>query len=174
MTVHVALIRALNVGGTAKMPMTMLKAIATDIGLKDVTTYIQSGNLVFRDRGKPDEIAAMLSTALGLVLGSPPEVFIRSTQELESIIADNPFDRYEPSKVLVSFFPRRLPDNALDGASAPDGEETVLHGREIYVHFPGGSGTSRLKLPVLKRGTARNINTIAKLAEMARTLEDHA
>ena len=74
--------------------------------------------------------------------------------------------------MLVHFLPEAAPKDALDTMSAPDGEEAVVSGREIYVHYPIGSGKSKLKLPVLKAGTSRNINTVRKLVEMAAALED--
>lgn len=171
MSVHVALIRALNVGGTGKLSMEDLKTVAGDIGLKELSTYIQSGNLIFRDEGEPDEIAAMLDTALGLKLGKAPGVMLRSPAELRGVLEDNPFSGMDPSRVLVSFFSHRLPDYALNGIIAPDGEEAVAAQREIYVHYPLGSGRSRFKLPFLARGTSRNINTVTKLAELGERLE---
>lgn len=171
MSVHVALIRALNVGGTGKLSMADLKMIAGDIGLKELSTYIQSGNLIFRDNGDPVEIAAMLDAALGLKLGKAPGVTLRSPAELRVVVENNPFPGMDPSRVLISFFPHRLPESALNGIVAPDGEEAVAAQREIYVHYPLGSGRSRFKLPFLARGTARNINTVTKLAELGEQLQ---
>lgn len=167
MSAYVALLRAINVGGTGKLPMAELKAIAEDLGLTEVSTYIQSGNLVFRDGGDPAEIAARLDAALDDRLGKPPGVFLRRPGELARLVAANPFAEMEPSRVFVHFFGHPLSDTALNGLVAPDGEQAVVRGREIYVHYPIGSGRSKIKLPVLKAGTARNMNTVAKLAELA-------
>lgn len=170
MTVHIALLRAVNVGGTGKLPMSELKALAEGLGLRDVSTYIQSGNLIFRDDEDAASVAGRLDAALGEKLGKPPGVFVRSASELDAILASNPFPDATPSQLLVTFFAEPLPDNALSGLVAPDGEEVVVLGREIYVHYPIGAGRSRLKLPVLKLGTARNINTVAKLSQIAHAL----
>ncbi|AGG73562.1 hypothetical protein BWO90_19080 [Sinorhizobium meliloti] len=74
--------------------------------------------------------------------------------------------------LLITFLPEPPPADALDKLVAPDGEEVRIDGREIYVHYPNGSGRSKLKLPALRPGTARNLNTIRKLAEMAAAMED--
>lgn len=171
MTVHIALLRAVNVGGTGKLPMGELKAVAEALGLRDVSTYIQSGNLIFRDDDEAASVADRLDAALGEKLGKPPGVFVRSAEELDAILAGNPFPGAIPSQLLVTFFAEPLPDSALSGLVAPDGEEVVVLGREIYVHYPIGAGRSRLKLPILGRGTARNINTVARLAQMAHALD---
>ncbi|MGV8936092.1 MAG: DUF1697 domain-containing protein [Allorhizobium sp.] len=171
MTVHVALIRAINVGGAGKLPMADLKAMAEDIGLTEVSTYIQSGNLIFRSPEPADLLSSKLDAALGETLGKAPGVFLRSRTELDAVIANNPFADAQPSQVLVTFLGLPADDGALHGLIAPDGEEVVVIGREIYVHYPIGSGRTRLKLPILKNGTARNINSVSRLAAMAAELE---
>jgi uncharacterized protein (DUF1697 family) len=163
MPLYIALIRAINVGGTGKLAMQDLRTICLDLGFRDVSTYIQSGNVVFRAEGTEAEVAAGLDAALAERLG----VVLRTPADMRQVLDDNPFAAMEPSRVLVSFFSAPLPDDALNGLSAPDGEEAVMRGREIYVHYPIGSGRSKFKLPALKAGTSRNINTVAKLVEIA-------
>lgn len=170
MQTYIALLRAVNVGGTGKLAMEDLRAICSGLGFADVSTYIQSGNAMFRAKGGEAEIAAALDTALGEKLGKRPGVFIRTPAELQAIMSDNPFTAEAPNHVLVSFFSQPLPDTALHGLVAPDGEEAIVRGREIFVHYPIGSGRSKFKLPVLKDATARNINTVAKIAELASAL----
>ncbi|CCM74831.1 DUF1697 domain-containing protein [Rhizobium mesoamericanum] len=172
MTVYVALLRAINVGGTAKLPMADLKAVCEELGFSDVKTYIQSGNVLFRANEAQAQVEQKLDDALGMLLGKKPGVLLRSRKELEAIVANAPFPDAKPNYLLVSFLPQPAPDDALDKMVAPDGEEAVLAGREIYVHFPVGSGKSKLKLPALKPGTTRNLNTVRKLAEMAAQMED--
>ncbi|MEK1894736.1 MAG: DUF1697 domain-containing protein [Rhizobium sp.] len=172
MTVYVALLRAINVGGTGKLPMKTLKAICEELGFSDVKTYIQSGNVLFRSDESKAEVEQKLDDALGKVLAKKPGVMVRSRKELEAIVANAPFPDAKPNYLLVSFLPEAAQSDALDKMVAPNGEEAVLAGREIYVHFPIGSGKSKLKLPALKPGTARNLNTVRKLAEMAAAMED--
>ncbi|MFA7413825.1 MAG: DUF1697 domain-containing protein [Rhizobium sp.] len=171
MNVHVALIRAVNVGDAGKLPMAELKALCEGLGFTNVSTFIQSGNVIFRDGGDAADITARLDAALAERLGKPPGVFLRRPDELAAILDANPFASMEPNRVLVSFFAEAVPDDALHGLVAPDGEEVVALGREIFVHYPIGSGRSRLKLPILKAGTSRNINTVARLAELAGAIE---
>jgi len=171
-TVYIALLRAINVGGTGKLPMAKLKAVCEELGFSDVKTYIQSGNVLFRAGEVEATVERKLDEALGTLLGKKPGVMLRSRKELEAIAANAPFPDAKPNYLLVSFLPEAAPDDALDKMVAPDGEKAVLAGREIYVHFPIGSGKSRLKLPALKAGTARNLNTVRKLAEMAAQMED--
>jgi uncharacterized protein (DUF1697 family) len=172
MPVYVALLRAINVGGTGKLPMAELKSLCEGLGFADVSTFIQSGNVIFRDGGDQEEIAARLDAALAERLGKPPGVFLRRPGELAAIAKANPFAAMEPNRVLVSFFAEPVPEDALYGLVAPDGEEVVALGREIFVHYPIGSGRSKIKLPILKTGTSRNINTIVKLAALAAELEN--
>ncbi|KRB50120.1 hypothetical protein ASE04_16240 [Rhizobium sp. Root708] len=171
MTVYVALLRAINVGGTGKLPMATLKAACEELGFSDVKTYIQSGNVLFRADAAEAEVEQKLDDALGRLLGKKPGVMLRSRKELEAVVANTPFADAKPNYLLVTFLPRSAPKDALNGMVAPDGEEAVVAGREIYVHFPIGSGKSKLKLPALKPGTARNMNTVRKLAEMAADME---
>jgi uncharacterized protein (DUF1697 family) len=170
MTVYVALLRAVNVAGTA-LQMTELKSLCETLGFADVKTYIQSGNALLRSDETEAKVAEKLDEALGRKFGKNPGVMVRSTKELEAIVDNAPFPEAKPNFLLVHFLPEKAPNDALDKMAAPDGEEAVVAGREIYVHYPIGSGKSKLKLPALKPGTSRNLNTVRKLAEMARVME---
>ncbi len=172
MPVYIALLRAVNVGGTSALPMAELKAICEGLGFTDVKTYIQSGNVVFRSDEKETAAEKKLDEALGRKMGKPPGVMVRSRKELGDIVANAPFPDAKPSFLLVYFLPEKAPSDALEKMVAPDGEEAKLATREIYVHYPNGSGRSKLKLPALKSGTSRNLNTVRKLAEMAADMED--
>lgn len=172
MAVYIALLRAVNVGGTSSLPMAELKAICEGLGFEDVKTYIQSGNVLFRSDEAEKVVEEKLDDALGKTLGKRPGVMVRSRKELDDIIAHAPFPEAKPNFLLVYFLPEAAPKDALDKMVAPDGEEAKLAGREIYVHYPNGSGRSKLKLPALKAGTSRNLNTVRKLADLAAELED--
>ncbi|CAN7252744.1 DUF1697 domain-containing protein [Rhizobium leguminosarum] len=172
MTVFVALLRAVNVGGTGPLPMAELKAICEGLGFSDVKTYIQSGNVLFRSDDAEKTVGERLDEALGKTMGKRPGVMVRSRRELDGIVAGAPFPKAKPNFLLVHFLPEKPPGDALEKMVAPDGEEAKLAGREICVHYPNGSGRSKLKLPALKPGTSRNLNTVRKLAEMAAALED--
>jgi uncharacterized protein (DUF1697 family) len=172
MPVHIALLRAVNVGGTGKLSTSELKSICESLGFAEVRTYIQSGNVLFRSDDTEADIERRLDDALGRALGKKPGVMVRSRRDLDAIVANVPFPDAKPNYLLVSFLAEEAPERALDKMVAPDGEEAVVAGREIYVHFPTGAGKSKLKLPAVKSGTARNLNTVRRLAEMAAAMED--
>lgn len=170
MTVFIALLRALNVGGTGKLPMTDLRDMAGRLGFENAATYIQSGNLVFTTDLTASEAQAALEAALTTFFGKPQKVLLRDVGELGALCAAAPFPEASPNKVLVTFLPDAPPADALETMVAPSGEEAVLLEREIAVHYPDGQGRSKLKLPALAPGTARNLNTVRKLLEMAQAL----
>lgn len=171
MTVFVALLRAVNVGGTGTLSMADLKALCERIGFTDVSTYIQSGNVLFRAKEDEATVRTRLEQALAEKMGKSPGVILRNREALERAAENSPFPHAKPNYLLVTFLPDAAPKDALDKLVAPGGEEVHVAGREIYVHYPDGSGRSKLKLPALKAGTSRNLNTVRKLAEMARELE---
>ncbi|NEI73283.1 DUF1697 domain-containing protein [Rhizobium lusitanum] len=173
MTVFVALLRAVNVGGTGTLSMADLKALCEGIGFTDVSTYIQSGNVLFRAGEDETTVRTRLEQALAEKMGKSPGVILRSREALERAAESSPFPHAKPNYLLVTFLPDAAPKDALDKLVAPGGEEVHIAGREIYVHYPDGSGRSKLKLPALKAGTSRNLNTVRKLAEMARELEEN-
>ena len=168
---YAALLRAINVGGTGKLPMTELTKLCTKAGFCDVKTYIASGNVVFTSPGKEAAVKAMLEQSLEKYMKKPVPVALRTAKELEATIAANPFPKVEPAKLLVVFFDEPLTKAVLEGAVTPAGEELQIKGRELFIHFPIGQGQSKLKLPIFKKtGTGRNLNTVVKLAEMTRAL----
>ncbi|PST26436.1 DUF1697 domain-containing protein [Mesorhizobium plurifarium] len=172
MPVYAALLRAVNVGGTGKLAMADLKAVCDGLGFTGAKTYIQSGNVVFRSELSEATVQAKLEQALAAKLGRAPEVLLRSRRQLEDVAAKaERFPDAKPNFLLITFLPEPPPADALDRLVAPDEEEVRIDGREIYIHYVNGSGRSRLKLPALKPGTARNLNTVRKLAEMAAAME---
>lgn len=173
MPVYVALLRAVNVGGTGKLAMADLKAVCDELGFAGAKTFIQSGNVVFRSDLPEPAVQAKLEQALAAKMGKAPGVLLRSRRQLDDIAAKaERFLDAKPNLLLITFLPEPPPADALDKLVAPDGEEVRIDGREIYVHYPNGSGRSKLRLPALRPGTARNLNTIRKLAEMAAAMED--
>jgi uncharacterized protein (DUF1697 family) len=167
MAAFVALLRAVNVGGTGKLAMADLVKLCEKAGFTDVKTYIQSGNVVFATRASEARVKAVLEKALAATMGKPVGVLLRSGAELERVLRDNPFKKAPPNRVIVLFLDKAPAADALAGVHAPGGEELLLCGREVYIHYPEGQGVSKLKVPLAKIGTGRNLNTVAKLAEMA-------
>jgi uncharacterized protein (DUF1697 family) len=167
MAKYVALLRAVNVGGTAKLPMTELKAMCIDAGFGQVETYIASGNVVFESKFSPKKVKSELEARLLAYAGISVGVVVRTASEMEAVLQANPFPKAAPNHTVAIFLDDPPPSDALAHAIGAKDEEMSLGKREIYVHYRTGIGTSKLKIPSAKNGTARNMNTIAKLSEMA-------
>jgi len=168
MTKYVALLRAVNVGGTGKLPMTELKAMCDSSGFVNARTYIASGNVVFESKLAESAVKAKLEKCLASYAGKPVEVLVRTGPEMAAILAKNPFKSRAPNATVAIFLDERPPKDALKTITGQAEEEVALGTREIYVHYGAGMGRSKLKIPAAKRGTARNMNTIAKLADWAK------
>lgn len=168
MSLQAALLRGVNIGGR-KVIMTELKAVCEGAGCTDVRTLLASGNVVLNARAKDAALERKLEAAILKDLGLRSEVFVRSHAELEAIIAANPFKAFAKAtpNYYVVYFMRAKPGAAELEAM----EKTALAGEEwkegkscLYIKFPRGQGVSKLRLPRL--GTARNWNTVGKLAAM--------
>lgn len=170
MAAFVALLRAVNVGGTGKLPMTELKAMCEELGFAAVRTYIASGNVVFTSRKSEAAIKGALEQRLHAYAGAPVGVLVRSAAAMAQVAADNPFPKAAPNRTVAIFLDKAPPADALSGIRGQKNEELRLGRREIYVHYGEGMGTSKLVIPAAKTGTARNMNTIATLAKMAAEL----
>lgn len=163
----IALLRAVNVGGTGKLPMTELKMMAEKLGFEDVRTYIASGNLLFNTNLEEAAVKSKLEERLEDYAGKPVGVLIRTAEEMAKVVAGNPFADEPGNRVVAIFLDEAPPKSALTEHRGLNDERIALGRREIYVHYPSGQGDSRLVIPAAKAGTARNMNTVAKLAEMA-------
>jgi len=170
MNAYIALLRAVNVTGNGMLPMTELKSMCEELGFKSVKTYIASGNVVFTSRKTEAQVKAALEKAVAAYLGKPANVLIRTAAEMAAVLAASPFKEMHGSKTLAFFLDCTPEANHLD-PRAHHIDELIQPGlREIYVYYPNGQGQSRLRIPAFKNATARNMNTVAKLAEMAAAL----
>ncbi|HEY1588414.1 MAG TPA: DUF1697 domain-containing protein [Rhodanobacter sp.] len=170
MTSYVALLRAVNVGGTGKLPMSELKAMCETAGFTDVRTYIASGNAVFGSRLAEAAVKKRLEQALHEHAGKPVGVLVRTSAEMARVLAGNPFPDEPGNRVVAIFLDNAPPAGALDAVTHQKDERLACGTREIYVHYGDGMADSRMIIPAAKGGTARNMNTIAKLAGMAAEL----
>lgn len=167
MTRYIAFLRAVNVGGTGKLPMAELRAMCESIGCSNVRTYIASGNVVFDSRLSESSVKARLEACLKRYAGKPVGVLIRSGAELAAVLAGNPFTAAAPNQTVAIFLDAKPPADTVDRVSGLQAEELALGTREIYVHYVNGIGRSKLKIPAAANGTARNLNTLATLVEWA-------
>jgi uncharacterized protein (DUF1697 family) len=163
----VALLRAVNVGGTGKLPMSDLKDICEELGFGAVRTFIASGNVVFTSRKSEAAIKAALEKRLQAYAGKPVGVLVRSATEMAQVLSDNPFPEAAPNRTMAVFLDRAPPADTLTGIRGRRDEEVRLGRREIYIRYDQGMGTSKLVIPAAVTGTARNMNTVATLAKMA-------
>jgi uncharacterized protein (DUF1697 family) len=163
----VALLRAVNVGGTGKLPMSDLKEICEELGFAAVRTYIASGNVVFASRKPEAAIKAALEERLAAYARNAVGVLVRSAAEMAQVLAENPFPKAAPNRTMAIFLDRAPPADALAGIRGRRNEQIQLGRREIYVQYDEGMAKSKLVIPVAKAGTARNMNTVAALARMA-------
>ncbi len=180
MAVFIALLRAINVGGTGKLPMQDLKAACEEAGLSQVSTYIASGNIVF----ETDKSAAAVKTLIAGLLRdrfglTKNHTLIRTPCRLAKVIAGNPFAAAaaeRPNLLMVNFLDGLPPPGAAAALAAYDGPERLrLLGDHLYVDYAEGVGRSKLTAAFLEKTlkvptTGRNWNTTNKLLEMARAL----
>jgi len=170
MPAYIALLRAVNVGGTGKLPMAELAAICEAEGYTNVQTYIASGNVVFESKTSASAIKTALETRLQSYAGKPVEVIVRTAAELVDVLQANRFSDAAPNRVIVHFLNEPPSSDALAHLKGQQREELRLGKREIFIHYPEGQGSSKLVIPATKTGTGRNVNTVAKLAELASKL----
>ncbi|MET7639957.1 DUF1697 domain-containing protein [Streptomyces sp. NPDC005438] len=174
---HVALLRAVNVGGRNRVPMAELRELcAEELGYTGVRTHLQSGNAVFDSDREPARIAEELERALADRFQVSTRVLLRGAGELEELLTAHPYAAEEPdeAKLMVAFLERAPEEDRVRALTVPPGEEArcTVRGREVFVHYPHGAGRSRLDNALLERrlgvaSTARNLRTVRALREMA-------
>jgi uncharacterized protein (DUF1697 family) len=180
--VVISLLRGINLGAHNRIKMDALRGVYESLGLRDVETYVQSGNVVFRTAARSlDPIARKIEEAMAREHDIRTLAVLRTTAEWRDAIARNPFaDRsgIDRAKLLVSFLAGRPGAEACAKARAvPAGsEELCIAGRELFVYYPDGIARPKLSMAAVERalataGTGRNWNTVVKLLEIAERLE---
>jgi uncharacterized protein (DUF1697 family) len=174
MSVHVALLRGINVGGNKMVAMSAVRDLVSDLGFAGVKTILQSGNLVFESDGQTgDRLENLLERETSQRLGVSPDYVVRSASEWAKVVAANPFPKEvetDPSHVVVMFLKTAPPPKNVHALVASiQGPEIVRgRGKHLYIVYPDGIGTSKLTGALIERklgarGTARNWNTVLKL-----------
>lgn len=167
MTTYIALLRAVNVGGTGKLPMEKLKALCEQQGFAKVRTYIASGNVIFESAKRERAVKLALEEALGEYAGKQVSVFVRTAAEMQQVLESNPFPTLEPNRTVACFLDEPPPKDSLRAVTGAAGEEVRVGKREVYIYYGANMAHSKLKVPAAEAGTARNMNTVAKLATLA-------
>ena len=180
MPVFVAMLRGVNVGGNP-LKMDWLRGACEDIGLKDVRTYVQSGNIVFSSGATAVRLGNTIKSLIDAQTRLPVTVVIRNAGEMAKIVAGNPFARQngiDVSKLHVTFLsappPKPAPKSApgkLD-ALAGSRDEYRMAKQEIYLHCPVSYGETKLSNTAIEKAlgvgaTTRNWKTVTTLCEMA-------
>ena len=173
MTAYVALLRGVNLVGKSSLKMADLKRIASELELNKARTYIASGNLLFISDEPEEKLREMLEARVQAHMGKQIRVMLRTANEMAAVVKANPFPDGRGNNVQAFFMNGKPPKNLLETLRNKADDERVAGGvREVYVAYgEKGIGRSRLRIPAAEAGTARNMNTVAKLAELARELE---
>jgi uncharacterized protein (DUF1697 family) len=137
------------------------------VGFTNVRTYIASGNVVFDSKLAEASVKSRLERCLEEYAGKPVGVAVRTSEELAQVLTANPFKSAAPNRTVAIFLDSAPPADALTHASGQREEEMALGTREIYVHYNNGMADTKLKIPAARTGTARNMNTVGKLVDMA-------
>jgi len=181
MPTYAILLRAVNVGGTAKLPMTDFRKLLADCACANVETYIQSGNAVVDAKCSASGLIKSVAEALAKYMGSPVPVIVRAHAELDRVIAGNPFaaeaaaDGARVHAVFLSAVPEAAKAAGLEQIVTKNPtrrDRYRLAGDTLYLHLPDGAGESKFTAQTVDRvlgvtATARNWNTVLKLHAMS-------
>ncbi len=172
MTVLIALLRGVNVGGRTKVPMADLRDLATELGYGDARTYIQSGNLLCTTSTSPAAVKRALERGIAERCRVDTDVIVRTRADLAKVVRGNPFvARGEDAAHLHVVFVDGTARVGVDDPARFAPEEVIAKGRELYLLLPGGVGRSKLAAALAKAkgpaGTMRNLRTVEKLRAMA-------
>jgi uncharacterized protein (DUF1697 family) len=182
MPIYISLLRGINVGGQKSIKMAELKSLYESIGFTDVTTYIQSGNVIFSSRSSnAKSVAAQIVTAIQQSFGFAVTLIIRQPEELAKIIKKSPYSRrrgIDETRLHVTFLdakPAPASVKALIGLAAKSKDEYQVIGTEIYLHCPNGYGKSLLSNTFFEKhlkvaATTRNWNSVNTLYTMSREI----
>ena len=178
MTIYVALLRGINVGGKSKVPMARLKELFEELGHTDVRTYIQSGNVIFRAAsGSAADIARAVERRVDADMGVTTTVILRTKKQMEAVEGSNPFlPRVDDlAKLHVAFLDERPAAAKADALVVPQGEpeELEVRGTEVFLHYRNGYGRTKVDNLFIEkqlgvRSTTRGWKTIVKLCDLMR------
>lgn len=178
MSAFISLLRGINVGRQNSIRMPELKRLYESLGFSGVTTYLQSGNVVFDTTHQSTaDLERLIEAEIRRSLGLSVTLLVRTPQDFQRIIQRNPFthERAEDlSKLYVTFLSTAPNGSALAAAGSPneDGDEFFLDGREIFLFCPKNYGKTKLSNTFFERklklpATTRNWNTVNALLKMA-------
>ncbi len=182
MHTFISLLRGINVSGQRTIRMPELKALYESMGFSKVTTYVQSGNVVFDCAdSKATKIGRAIEMEIERRFGFPVTVIIRNRDDFMRIIDGNPFihpRKEDPSKLHVTFLSSSPSAEIADGLKIPPGikDECVINDKEIYLFCPNGYGRTKLSNSFFERklkvpATSRNWNTVVALYDISTKID---
>jgi uncharacterized protein (DUF1697 family) len=181
MNTYIAILRGINVSGKNKIAMVDLRKVLEKAGLKQIQTYIQSGNVIFRtEPSHPRDLAIKIETEIQKHWGFQVPIIVLGHEELSHILADNPFQHIGDPALLHITFLSEVPQagysvNIASVKYPPDAFE--IKGRAIYLYCPAGYGKTKFNTAFFENklkvsATTRNLNTSISLAEIAKKLTE--
>lgn len=182
MQTYISILRGINVSGQKKILMKDLKGLYAGLGFKDVTTYIQSGNIIFKaDKKYSDwKLSKMIESAIHQKYHFTVPVIIRSIEELEKVLNSNPFFKSASAEIeslyvtfLEDFPEKKHSEETINFPTSHD--KFIISGKEIFLYVPSGYGETKLSNSFFEKklhvtATTRNWKTVNKLAELAKNI----
>lgn len=172
----IALLRGVNVGGHNKIPMAELRDLCTDVGWENVSTYIQTGNILFNATGSMPALEKQLAEAIASRFGHRIHIIVRPAAAWPLYLRLNPFpeeSESEPNRVMLALAKKPLPDDAADNLNkySASGESVAQRTDSLWIHYAGGSAHSKITPTLLDRlagspVTTRNWRTVLKINDM--------
>lgn len=178
MTTYISMLRGINVGGKKRISMEELKGLYESLGYKDVQTFIQSGNVMFRSEDAPEaSMEKAIRDKIKEALDLDVKVILRTEDEFKAIIEKNPFKKEDPGNLHVTFLsdhPAKKPVEEIEKIK-DKGERFFLSGRDIYLFLPNGYGRTKLSNDLFEKklgvcATTRNWATVNALLDKAKWL----
>jgi len=165
---YIVFLRGVNVGGNTLISMKELVTLLQESGCEDVRTYLNSGNAILKSLSSEEELRTTIEKLLKNRFGKEIKIIVRSPEELEGIVRDNPFTDHPGSQIGVLMIHMPISNDIADEFVTMGNEQIHPGRREVYIYYPDGMGRSKLKIPSsLQEGTVRNMNTLAKLAKLS-------
>ncbi len=180
MSIFISLLRGINVGGNKKIKMAELKSLYESLGLSNVKTLLQSGNVVFESENTDaSQVAHQIEAGIQKNFGFESKIIIRTKEQWQATIAQHPFSTVQleqPSKVLVMFLQNTPDEQSLKALIQAHTGTEVIHGsgQELYIFYTDGMGNSKLDTGFIERklkitATGRNWNTVNKILTLTHT-----
>jgi uncharacterized protein (DUF1697 family) len=185
MPVIIAMLRGVNLGPHRRIKMADLCAVCESLRFRDIQTYVQSGNVIFRtDERDLSIVTKRMEKAIEKRFGFQSDTILRTATEMRAVVAKNPFAKrrgIDPKRLLVTFLAADPGEEARDlvRKMKTDPEELRIDGRELFIYYPNGMARPKISWPALEKilrtsGTGRNWNSVTNMLQIAEKLKAEA